>query len=171
MATLKTIYISLYSVLIAAFVVILITVSSKNSAAVTAFKVSYMFTLVALIFTFVFMTNTDKFSLNKLLVFLPLWSISSFILVLLYNYDYKIINNKVSEYYGTFITLTTGLFFLQVYIILNNLLEGINKTDSMNLANLNLAPKMVAILKLLAVLNMISAITTGIVLKHYTTDC
>jgi hypothetical protein len=147
------------------------TVGAKNTAAVTAFKISYMFTLCALIFTFVFMSNPDKLSPGKLLIFLPLWSVICLILVMLYNYDYKIIGNQVSDYYGTFITLTTGLLFFQVYIILNNLLDGINKSTTGDVANLNLGSKMIAVLKLLAVLNIISAITAGIVLKYYTTDC
>jgi hypothetical protein len=96
--------------------------------------------------------------------FLAVMVIIMWVLVLLYKYYDKIIGNKVSDYYTSFMNITSILLFIQIYVLVSEITEK-------SFASFSLTPKMASMLRLFALLNAISVITLAIVLKYYTTDC
>ena len=91
-------------------------------------------------------------------------AVISYVCVLLNNYFDKITENKVSDYYTSFINITSILLGIQIYVLLNEITESSFK-------NFELSRKMAGMLRVFGFLNVISVITLQIILKYYTTDC
>jgi hypothetical protein len=171
----KNIYSFLYSLIVGSGIVVFLTTGQTDSTSVAAFRGAYMILLCVFIFMCVLVGIHANFSDSSILMkifkfmylfypFLAVMIIIMWVLVLLYKYDDKITENKVSDYYTSFINITSILLFIQIYVLVSEITE---KT----FANFSLPPKMASMSRLFALLNAISVITLSIVLKYYTTDC
>jgi hypothetical protein len=172
------IYSGLYSVIIGSAVVILMTSGQTNPTAVIAFTSAYSFILCVFAIICVLLgmsldTNqyVDLGFFRKIIKyvflffpFLVVMIVILWVLVLLNKYYDKIIENKVSDYYTSFINTTSILLFIQIYMLLGELTE-------MSFKNFELPKKTAAMLRLFGLLNIISVFTLQIILKYYTTDC
>jgi hypothetical protein len=152
----------LYALLVGSALVIFMTIGLTDPTALNALRGSYFIILCSLIFIFILIRN--NLTLSVTLAFFPIWASIIFIIILLYKYYDRITENKVSDYYSTFMNLSNILLTIQIYILLSEI-------SVKSFQDFKLTPKMGAILKLLSVLTSISVITLGVILKHYTTDC
>ena len=91
--------------------------------------------------------------------------IISWLLVLLYKYFDRITSNKVSDYYVSFVNISTILTLAQLFMLMNAV------TDTYFENNKSLQPKTFSILILFGTINIITVITLGVILKSYVTDC
>jgi hypothetical protein len=156
----------IYGVIIASCIVMIITTSAKNETSFIAFRSSYMALLCAIIFTLAINWKTMA-KTNLLMSILPLIIliiIIAFLIILLYKYSDRIIGNNVSEYYTSFMNMSTILVLVQLIIIM----KGFFDIDSGK--STTIQPKMIALLLLLGTINMIIVITLGVILKSYITD-
>jgi hypothetical protein len=171
----KNIYSFLYSLIVGSGIVIFMTTGQTDSTSVNAFRSAYMILLCVFIFICVLIGLNTNFGDSSIPMkvfkfmylfypFLAVMVIILWILVLLYKYYDKIIGNKVSDYYTSFMNVTSILLFIQIYVLISEI------TDK-SFGGFSLSPKMASMLRLFALLNGISVITLGIVLKYYTTDC
>lgn len=171
----------LYIPIVASAVVIYITMGTTDPTALTAFRASYITVLTMFISICVLIVSNMNFSgqeysglagffrmlmklLKTIFPFITIIIVILWILILLYKFYDRIIENKVSDYYTTFINLTTVLLFIQIYILTGEITEK-------SFINFSLSPKVAALLKLLGLLDVLCAITLGVVLKYYVTDC
>jgi hypothetical protein len=158
----------IYGALIAAFVIIILTTYAEGRIAFNAFTGSYMVLLISVIFilaiTLKKIANLGIYeSLIALAPIILLMLLISWILVILYKYSDRIIGHKVSDYYVTFMNISTILILVQLTIIMKSV------TDN-NLGKQLFQPKILAIWTLLFTINMIIVITLGVILKSYVTD-
>jgi hypothetical protein len=171
----------LYIPIVAAAFVIYITMGLTDPTALAAFRASYIIVLTMFISMCALIVSNINFSgqeysgfagffkmliklLKTIFPFVTIIVVILWILILLYKYYDRITENKVSDYYTTFINLTSFLLFIQIYILTNEITEK-------SFINFSLKPKVAALLKLLGLLDVLSAITLGVVLKYYITDC
>ena len=165
----------LYSMLMGSGIVVLMTSGQTDSTSLIAFRSAYMVILCVFIFLCVLIGSNANFGDSGLFTkiksfiflfypFLTVMMVILWILVLLYKYYDKIIENKVSDYYTSFINTTSILLFIQIYVLVSEITEK-------SFANFALAPKTAAMLRLFGLLNSISVITLNIILQYYTTDC
>jgi hypothetical protein len=171
----KNIYSFLYSLIVGSGIVIFMTTGQTDSSSVEAFRAAYMILLCVFIFICTLIGLNVNFGDSGILTkvfrfmylfypFLAVMVIIMWVLVLLYKYYDKIIGNKVSDYYTSFMNITSILLFIQIYVLVSEITEK-------SFASFSLTPKMSSMLRLFALLNAISVITLAIVLKYYTTDC
>lgn len=161
----KNIYSGLYSFISGAFVVIFLTSSQTNSNALWAFIGAYGVLLSALLILCVLLgLAKGGLRVGLLMPFIIMIAVISYVCVLLNNYFDKITENKVSDYYTSFINITSILLGIQIYVLLNEITESSFK-------NFELSRKMAGMLRVFGFLNVISVITLQIILKYYTTDC
>lgn len=164
----KNIYSGLYSFIIGSFVVIaLIAIASNqnNSNALGALIIAYSTLLGALLILCILLSLLKgSLRIGLFMPFIVMMLVISYVCVLLWHNFDKITANKVSDYYTSFINLTSFLLFIQIYVLTNEITES-------TLKNFELSRKMVAMLRLFGFLNVISVITLQIILKYYTTDC
>ena len=155
-----------YSLIVSSSIVVFITTCLTDVTSLLALKISYIIILSSLIFI-VILIGKGLTLLNVILkffpIFIPIFVSIGYIIYLLFNYGDKISENKVSDYYSTFLNLTNILLFIQITILLSEI-------NIKSFENLNLTPKILSILKLFSVLTTASGITLGIILKYYTTD-
>lgn len=106
----------------------------------------------------------DEFKYSKMIrliyPFLPILTILFIIMILLYKFYDRITGGKVSDYYTSFMNLTSILIMIQFGIIFKELTE----------TKLILNEKSISVLKILALLTFLSVTTIYIVLKFYVTD-
>jgi hypothetical protein len=152
----------LYFLLVGSAIIIFITLGLSDTTAINALRGAYFLALCSLIFIFMLIKNS--LTLTVFFAFFPIWATMVFIIILLYKYYDKISENKVSDYYSTFMNLTNILLSIQIYILLSEI-------SLKTFQDFKLTPKTAAILKLISILSSISAIILGITLKQYTTDC
>ena len=171
----KNMYSFLYSLLIGSGLVVFLTTGQTDSTSVVAFRTAYMVILSAFIFICVLIGVNANFGESS--IFMKIWKfiyifypflvvmmVILWVLVLLFKYYDQIVGNSVSDYYTSFINITSILLFIQIYVLVSELTEK-------SFENFALAPKTAAMLRLFGLLNSISVITLGIILKYYTTDC
>uniref|UniRef100_A0A6C0KRX0 Uncharacterized protein n=1 Tax=viral metagenome TaxID=1070528 RepID=A0A6C0KRX0_9ZZZZ len=149
------------SVIIASFVIIIITTGMTNKNGVSALIGGYTGLLLGIIFLIVL--NIPS---NNWLIFMPLIYviiIVSLLLYYLYAYFGKISGGNISSYYNSFSVLSTIFIAAQMSIIfsafMNNVKPGVFFSN-----------KTFAILSLLAVINFLIVLTLGIVLNFYSTE-
>jgi hypothetical protein len=177
----KDLYSWLYAGIVACVVVIIITTGQTNTSALYAFRGSYTGLLVAftIICALLGMAKSVEFDslysnlglINRIIKyvflffpFLTVMAVLMWTLVLLHKYFDKISENKVSDYYTSFINTISILLFAQIYV----LTSGISETS---FKNFQLSKKTASMLRLFGLLNIISVFTLQIILKYYTTDC
>ena len=159
----------IYGALIGAFAIIILTTGAEGHVAFNAFTGSYMVLLISIIFMLAInWKKTSNIGIYDLLVsLLPLillMLIISWILVILYKYSDRIIGHKVSEYYVTFMNISTVLVLVQLTMIMKSITD--NNFDKKQIFQ----PKIFALLMLLVTINAIIVITLGVILKSYVTD-
>ena len=168
----------LYAIIVGSFVVVCLTSGQTNPTAVTGFLGAYAGLLLVFSGFCVLLgmsvdstqyTGLGFFSkiIKYILLFLPFLVVMAVVLwvvVLLNIYFDKIIQNKVSDYYTSFINITSLLVYIQVYVLISELTEKSFK-------NFELPQKTAAMLRLFGLLNIISVFTLQIILQYYTTDC
>jgi hypothetical protein len=97
--------------------------------------------------------------------FIMLMGIITWLLVLLHKYYDRVTGEKVSDYYVSFVNMSTILTLVQLVIIVTSV------RDSYFENNRSLQPKTFSMLMLLGTINFIIVITLGVILKSYVTDC
>ena len=177
----KDMYSWLYAFIITLIVIILITTGQTNSTALNAFRGSYMGLLVAItaLCAMLGMAKSVEFDvlypnlglirriIKYVFLFFPFLTVMAvliWVLVLLFKYFNKITENKVSDYYTSFVNTISILLFVQIYVLTNEISENSFK-------NFQLSKKTASLLRLFGLLNIISVFTLQIILKYYTTDC
>ena len=171
-----------YSIIIAGFIVILITTGSANQNALTALISGYCAVLVAFIFfitvNWINMENLYMYPLFKLLaVCLVISGIIVILISYLSIYFDRISSNKVSSYYYSFSQLSTLFLAVQlimlfsVFFITNKGQQGTGQQGTGQLITGKSIEKTFSIILLLGLINIIIVTTMGIVLKFYTTQC
>ena len=172
-------YSFLYSLMIGSFIVICLTSGQTNTTALAGFIGAYGCLL------FVFSSICVLLGMSKktisqyenpgffvtvmqyLILFFPflvMIVVIMSVLVLLNKYYDKIIENKVSDYYTSFINIVSILLFIQMYVLISEISDKTFK-------NYDLSKKTAQMLKLFGLLNIISVFTLQIILRYYTTDC
>ena len=171
-------YSGLYAVIVGSVVVILMTSGQTNPTALIAFTSAYSFILGVFVFICVLLgmsMDPNQYAglgffrkiIKYVFLFFPflvVMVVIMWVFWLLNKYYDKIIENKVSDYYTSFINTTSILLFIQVYVLLSELTERSFK-------NFELPKKTASMLRLFGLLNIISVFTLQIILKYYTTDC
>jgi len=150
---------------------IAITTGKTDDTSVNGFRVAYIALFVIMLSKAIIscsrinIDNTDSSKFSKIFQiifpFLPILSIIFFILIILFKYYDKITEGKVSDYYTSFMNLTSFLMIIQFYLIFKEITA----------TNLYLSKKIASMLRLLGILSLLSVIIVHIVLKFYVTDC
>ena len=160
----------IYGMMIGSTSVILLTTGAEGENSTMAFVYGYRILLCSIIFLFTSIWyRSSGVSLYKLFLSLfpliMLMVIISWLLVLLYKYFDRITSNKVSDYYVSFVNISTILTLAQLFMLMNAV------TDTYFENNKSLQPKTFSILILFGTINIITVITLGVILKSYVTDC
>jgi len=160
----------IYGIIIGSATIILMTTGAHGDNAFLAFINGYRALLCSIIFMFsLIWYRASGVSFYRLAIslfpFIMLMGIITWLLVLLHKYYDRITGDKVSEYYVSFVNMTTVLILVQLAIIVTSV------TDSYFENNRSLQPKIFSILMLLGTINFIVVITLGVILKSYVTDC
>lgn len=159
------IYSGLYSCIIGSLVVVTLTLGQTNSTALKALISTYGILLSVFVIMCVMLgLSKSGFGIGLFMPFIVMIAITLYVFVLLNYYFDKITENKVSDYYTSFMNITSILLFIQIYVLLNEITEY-------GFAKFELSRKIVAMLRLFGFLNIISVITLQIILRYYTTDC
>lgn len=161
----------LKSLTFGAVVALAITTGKTDNTSVTAFRIVYIGLFVIMLFKAMISCSRIKIDVNDdaklskifkiIFPFLPILLIIFFIMIILFRYYDRITEGKVSDYYTSFMNLTSLLMAIQFYVIFKEITAN----------NIYLTKKMASILRLLGILSSLSVIIVYIVLKFYITDC
>jgi len=154
------------SVVIAAFIVVIMTSGVTNSNGVSGLIGGYMGMFIGILIILVITsTNLSIGNWLNLGPFVLLLLIIFLLLYYLFTYYDRISNGEVSDYYSSFSTLSTIFLATQVIMMFSALFNV--SADP----NRKLFPyKTLALLILFGVINFIIVITLGIILGFYTTQ-
>jgi hypothetical protein len=160
----------IYGIIIGSSIVILMTTGAHGHNAFLAFINAYRALLCSIIFMFsLIWYRVSGVSFYRLAIslfpFIMLIGIITWLLILLHKYYDRITDNKVSDYYVSFVNMSTILTLIQLAILVNSV------RDSYFENNKSLQPKTFSMLMLLGTINFIMVITLGVILKSYVTDC
>jgi hypothetical protein len=154
----------------AAAVLLVISRGKTDNTSVAALRIAYILLFLVMVFKAIFVCSrvkinpNDEFKYSKMIrliyPFLPILTILFIIMILLFKFYDRITGGKVSDYYTSFMNLTSILIMIQFIIIFKELTES----------KLTLNEKTTSVLKLLALLTLISVTIIYIVLKFYVTD-
>jgi hypothetical protein len=158
-----------YAIIIAGFIIILITTGSTNQNSLSALIGGYSTVLVALLFfgtiIWINMNSEVMYPMFKLLaIFLNICGIIILLIVYLSIYFERIISDKVSNYYYSFSNLSTIFLAVQIMMLFSIFF---NKKEGDMGRSLD---KTFSIILLLGLVNIIIVTTIGIVLKYYSTQ-
>jgi hypothetical protein len=151
----------IYGIIIGSSIVILMTTGAHGHNAFLAFINAYRALLCSIIFMFsLIWYRVSGVSFYRLAIslfpFIMLIGIITWLLILLHKYYDRITDNKVSDYYVSFVNMSTILTLIQLAILVNSV------RDSYFENNKSLQPK---------TFSMLMLITLGVILKSYVTDC
>ena len=160
----------IYGIIIGSVIVILMTTGAQGHNAFLAFINAYRALLCSIIFLFsLIWYRASGVSFYRLAIslfpFIMLMGIITWLLVLLHKYYDRVPGEKVSDYYVSFVNMSTILTLVQLVIIINSVRDSYFET------NRSLQPKTFSMLMLLGTINFIIVITLGVILKSYVTDC
>lgn len=159
-------FIFLYACVAMTLIMAFFTVGIPNSNALTATIVCYYLTAAAILIlaghASTTITNLSS-GITKMLPFLSIFGTIMYLGIMMSMYFTPIAHNKVSNYYYNFSKVSVVLMMIQTGIFLHALYttKGVD----------NISRQTMAVLSLLATVNLITALTLGITLKYYTTDC
>ena len=146
------------SVIIASFIIIIITSGMTDSNGLSALIGGYSGLLLGIIFVAIL-----KYPPNRWMDFVPFAIVISIISLMIFylgTYFDTISSGQVSGYYGTFSTLSTIFLAVQIRILL---------MSTMNLET-SMTNKTYALLGLFGTINILLVITVGVVLHFYSTQ-
>jgi hypothetical protein len=154
------------SVVIASFIVVLLTSSANTDNGVTALTSGYMGMFIGIVILIVLTSiNMNIGNWLNLAPFIIILLIIFLLLFYLIKYHDRIANGEVSDYYASFSTMSTIFLATQLMMLFSSLF---NVTED---PNKKLIPyKMLALLILFGVINFIIVITMGVILGFYTTQ-
>jgi hypothetical protein len=155
-----------YAIIIAGFIIILITTGTTNPNGLSALIGGYSAVLVALVFcgtiNWIYINNDTMYPMFKLLaILLNICGIIMLLIVYLSIYFEKIISDKVSNYYYLFSKLSTWFLIVQIAMLSPIFFY---KKDGKSL------DKTFSYILFLGLVNTIIVTTIGIVLKYYSTQ-
>jgi len=152
------------SVIVASFIIIIITTGITNTNGLNALIGGYIGLLLGLVF--ILIINYPSQNLLDLFPFISIIIIISIILHYFRTYYNIISSGEVSNYYGSFSTLSTIFLAVQIMILFTELY----KASAQNMNGQLLSSSSFALLGLLAVINGLIVITLGVVLHFYSTQ-
>jgi F0F1-type ATP synthase assembly protein I len=151
------------AVIIASFIIIIITTGMTNKNGVSALIGGYTGLLLGVLFIIVLNIPTNNWI--NFFPFFYVMFIVSILLYYLYAYFGKISNGEISSYYGSFSILSTIFLATQLIILFSSMFSSNGDFSNNFLSN-----KTFSILSLLAVINFLMVITLGIILHFYSTQ-
>jgi F0F1-type ATP synthase assembly protein I len=149
-----------FSVIIASFIIIVITTNTTDSNGLSALLGGYSGLLVSLLF--IMILNWPPKCWMDMFPFLMVMTVVSLLIYYLSVYFKQITSNQVVGYYYSFSVLSTIFLAIQISIIFNALFN--NVTDKL------FNDTTFALLGLLSTMNIIVVLTIGIVLHFYSTQ-
>jgi hypothetical protein len=150
-------------VIIASFIIIIITSGITDTNGLNALICGYIGLLLGIFFILI---NSP---IQNLLDLFPFVAIMIIVILLLYyfrTYYHIISSGQVSSYYSSFSTLSTVFLAVQIIILFKELYRAQTKDISGAL----LTNSSIAILGLLAIINSLIVITLGTILHFYSTQ-
>jgi hypothetical protein len=154
------------SIIVASFILVIITSGVTNSNGVSALIGGYMGLFIGILIVLV--VTAMKVPISNWFYLAPFMLVLIIIFILisyLFAYYDRISNGEVSEYYGAYSTLSTIFLVVQLIIIFSALFkvsDDFNKT---------LFPgKSFSLLILFGVIDMLIVVTLGVILKFYSTQ-
>jgi hypothetical protein len=153
-----------FAVIIASFIIIIITTNMTDSNGLSALIGGYFGLLVGILFVLILdlmFTNVRMFDMIPLVIIMGL--VGLLIYYLFSNFD-RISSGQVSNYYSNFSILSTIFLVFQIVVIINSVF----KQDQLSSRLFN--DKTMSILGLFGILNLLVVMTLGIVLHFYSTQ-
>jgi hypothetical protein len=151
------------TVIIASFIIIILTTGITDTNGLSALIGGYMGLLIGVLF--VVILNMPPTSWLDLFPFVVIMIIISIIIYYLFTYFEQISSGEVSDYYKTFSTISTIFLAIQLGIIYSAMLNNLKETTGKMLSNTTFVS-----LNLIGVLNFLVVATIGIVLRFYSTQ-
>lgn len=158
-----------YSLLVAGFIIVIVTTGLTNQNSLTALISGYSVLLVSLLFllwlNWLNMETIPLFTIIKnMFPFITIITLIVLLITFLSVYFDRIASNHVSSYYYTFSNLSTIFLAVQIFLLFRELTnKQFELTKSIN-------PRVFSTLMLLTTINAIIIGTLGIVLKFYITQ-
>ena len=154
-----------FAIIIASFIIIIITTNMVDKNALSALLGGYSGLLIGIIF--ILIINWPPTSWFDLFPFMYVIIIISLLIYYIYIYFDEISMGHVSSYYSSFSLLSTIFLATQLSIIFSALFSN---TNTNNLNNKLFSDTTFALLGLFGVINFLSVITIGIILHFYSTQ-
>jgi hypothetical protein len=151
------------SVIIASFLIIIITSGMTDKNALSALIGGYSGLLLGILF--ILILNYPPANLLDMMPFLTMIVIISILISYLSKYYEQIASGEVSSYYGSFSTLSTIFLATQLFILIPATFSKYGDPSGKLLSD-----KTFALLSLFGVVNVLIVITMGIVLHFYSTQ-
>jgi hypothetical protein len=151
------------AVIIASFIIIIITTGITNKNGVSSLIGGYTGLLLGILFVIILNIPTNNWI--NFFPFFYIMFIVSVLLYYLYAYFGKISSGEISNYYGSFSILSTIFLATQVIILFSAFFRSNGDFSNNFLSN-----KTFSILSLFAVINFLIVIILGIVLHFYSTQ-
>jgi len=151
------------AIIIASFIIIIITTGMTNKNGVSSLIGGYTGLLLGVLFVIILNIPTNNWI--NFFPFFYIMFIVSVLLYYLYAYFGKISTGEISSYYGSFSILSTIFLATQVIILFSAMFRSNGDFSNNFLSN-----KTFSILSLFAVINFLIVITLGIVLHFYSTQ-
>ena len=151
------------AVIIASFIIIIITTGITNTNGLSALIGGYIGLLLGMFF--IIILNIPINNVLDLFPFCSIIVIVSLIIYYLYTYFDNISSGQISSYYGSFSVVSTIFLATQIIILFSAFLNA-----SGDLSTKILSDRTFALLSLFAVINLLVVITLGIVLHFYSTQ-
>jgi len=151
------------SVIIASFVIIIITTGMTDTNGLSALIGGYSGLLLGILF--IVILNYPPISWLDIVPFITLMAIIIILIMYLSKYFIQISKGEVSSYYNSFSMLSTFFLATQLILLLSALFSKNENTSGKLLSD-----KTFALVSLFGVINILIVITIGIVLHFYSTQ-
>lgn len=155
-----------FSVIIASFIIIIVTTNMTDPNGLKALIGGYFGLMVGLLFVmilYLLFTNTTYLDMFPVVFLL---AIIGLIIYYLFTYFDRISKGEVSGYYGSFSILSTIFLITQTIMIFTAIFDKLQNPDISKLFN----DTTFALLGLFSVINILIVLTMGIVLHFYSTQ-
>ncbi len=152
-----------YAIIIASFIIIIITTNITDQNGLSALIGGYSGLLFGMLFIIILNMTYIKVPLLQMFPLIIILCILSLLIYYLSRYFENISKGEVSDYYFSFSLLSTIFLITQTVIIFNALYNNSNELKLFSDTTLS-------ILGLFGVLNFIIVVTMGIVLHFYSTQ-
>ena len=153
------------AIVIASFIIIIITTNVTNSNGVSALLGGYYGLMLGMFFIMVLSIIFIKSSLVDMFPVFMIVGIISILIVYLTKYFDRISNGEVSDYYSSFSVLSIIFLATQIIYVISAVY---NKSQDQNLKMFS--DTTFSLLGLFSVINILIVITIGVVLHFYSTQ-